>query len=493
MKSPRIVILGIVGIFALGVLATTALAQDTTPPRQEDPQNTNPARPADPMDRNANTRSDQSGYDRDKDSMPPQSAGEVRRLLDQTKKSFPELIQAAESKSGGKAVSAAIMEWRCVSDAVKHNQTNNTVTGDVTAADISTKSPAEPVAVIACVDNNKVTEVVVCANTGKIISTAQCPQFSMGKSSFVCMKGDSMAGSGFHSRWNAAPRRWQKVSDLLKKPVTSEQTREQIGDIQDLVIDPDGGRVLFSIIEFDDKMGHGNRWFAVPLRVAKLSEDYKSVQMDYTTAEVNKANGFDSNSWPNIGDESWASQVYKAYGERPYWKSRRDDGTGRISRASATDDNRARTITAADRGDRRHRGMNYPTRWQKASDLIGKNVRNPSANEDLGTLKDIVVDPDSGRILYGVLSYGGFMGLGNKLFAIPWNSLDLAADYKAVNLSVDKERLKAAEGFDEDKWPNMADQQWAGKTYDYYGQPRYWESTDHDDLDANDLDANDRD
>ena len=50
--------------------------------------------------------------------------------------------------------------------------------------------------------------------------------------------------------------------------------------------------------------------------------------MDYTSSEVNAANGFDRASWPNITDNKWATQVYKAYGERPYWKSKkhkRDD------------------------------------------------------------------------------------------------------------------------------------------------------------------------
>src|SRR5262245_55053171 len=86
-------------------------------------------------------------------------------------------------------------------------------------------------------------------------------------------------------------------------------------------------------------------------------------------------------------------------------------------------------------------------RTQKATDLMGKKVIN-TANENLGKLEDIVVDATSGRILYGVLSFGGFMGMGDKLFAVPWDALELPADAKSLVLSVGKDRLKSAEGFD---------------------------------------------
>lgn len=116
-----------------------------------------------------------------------------------------------------------------------------------------------------------------------------------------------------------------------------------------------------------------------------------------------------------------------------------------------------------------------PKRLQKASDLIGKNVNN-TANENLGEIKDIVIDAGSGRILYGVLSFGGFLGLGDKYFAIPWQSVKLAPDYKHFVLHVDKDRLKEAQGFDKNQWPNFADERWATTTYKTFNQTPYWET-----------------
>lgn len=106
--------------------------------------------------------------------------------------------------------------------------------------------------------------------------------------------------------------------------------------------------------------------------------------------------------------------------------------------------------------------------------LIGRAVEN-MAGENLGTIKNIVLDVDSGRIAYAVLSFGGFLGLGDKLFAVPWNVLRLDSPNHAFLWDVDKETLQRAEGFDKDHWPDMADPAWATRIHEYYQTLPYWE------------------
>jgi hypothetical protein len=98
-----------------------------------------------------------------------------------------------------------------------------------------------------------------------------------------------------------------------------------------------------------------------------------------------------------------------------------------------------------------------------------------SAGEDLGTIKEIMLDVDSGRIGYAVLSFGGFVGLGDKLFAVPWNALRLDAANHAFILDVPKDTLQNAEGFDKDNWPDMTDPAWGTRVHEYYGTEPYWE------------------
>lgn len=108
-----------------------------------------------------------------------------------------------------------------------------------------------------------------------------------------------------------------------------------------------------------------------------------------------------------------------------------------------------------------------------AGTMIGDTVRNPQG-EDLGTIEEIMLDVETGRTAYAVLSFGGFLGLGDKLFAIPWKALSLDAENHQFVLDVDRETLENAEGFDKDDWPQFADRTWGTRIHEYYGQTPYW-------------------
>ncbi len=103
-----------------------------------------------------------------------------------------------------------------------------------------------------------------------------------------------------------------------------------------------------------------------------------------------------------------------------------------------------------------------------ADTLIGDSVVN-AAEEDLGDIKEIMLDMQTGQVAYAVLAFGGFLGLGEKLFAVPWQALHLDTVNKRMVLNVEKERLKTAPGFDKDAWPDMSDAAWAGGIHSFYG------------------------
>jgi sporulation protein YlmC with PRC-barrel domain len=107
-----------------------------------------------------------------------------------------------------------------------------------------------------------------------------------------------------------------------------------------------------------------------------------------------------------------------------------------------------------------------------ANTLTGNDVYN-NEEEDLGDIKEIMIDMRNGRVAYAVLSFGGFLGMGEKLFAVPWSALKLDTENKRFVLDVEKEDLKDAPGFDKDNWPDMADPIWASKIHSYYGTDPY--------------------
>lgn len=114
-----------------------------------------------------------------------------------------------------------------------------------------------------------------------------------------------------------------------------------------------------------------------------------------------------------------------------------------------------------------------------ASTLAGDSVKN-SVGEDLGKVDEIMIDIPSGRVAYAVLSFGGFLRMGNKLFAVPWDVLRVDEDQKCFVLEIEKAKLENAPGFDKDNWPDMADQTWGAQIYGYYGRTPYWERAGFD-------------
>ena len=107
-----------------------------------------------------------------------------------------------------------------------------------------------------------------------------------------------------------------------------------------------------------------------------------------------------------------------------------------------------------------------------ADTLIGNDVYNHK-DEDLGDIKEIMLDMRNGTVAYAVLSFGGFLGVGEKLFAVPWNALTLDTVNERFILNVDKTRLESAPGFDKSDWPDMGDPIWANEVHTYYGTEPY--------------------
>jgi sporulation protein YlmC with PRC-barrel domain len=109
-----------------------------------------------------------------------------------------------------------------------------------------------------------------------------------------------------------------------------------------------------------------------------------------------------------------------------------------------------------------------------ADTLKNEKVVN-SKGDDLGNIKDYMIDLDTGGTAYCVLSFGGFLGVGDKLFAVPWQAMTLDTERHCFILDVDKERLKNAPGFDKDNWPGTQDREFQAEVYRFYNVRPYWQ------------------
>jgi sporulation protein YlmC with PRC-barrel domain len=106
----------------------------------------------------------------------------------------------------------------------------------------------------------------------------------------------------------------------------------------------------------------------------------------------------------------------------------------------------------------------------KGSDLIGMKVEGMDGKK-LGTIKDLVINPIDGDVDYAVLDYGGFLGINDKYFAVPWEALKISDDRKKALLDVTKQDLKQAPGFNKKQWPDLSTRDQTIVIYEFYGVP----------------------
>lgn len=116
-----------------------------------------------------------------------------------------------------------------------------------------------------------------------------------------------------------------------------------------------------------------------------------------------------------------------------------------------------------------------------SSSLSGDKVVN-AAGENLGEIEDLMIDLQDGCIAYCVLSYGGFLGMGDKLFAVPWEAVDVDTENQRFVLDVEEDVLKQAPGFDKGDWPSEPDRSFINKVHTHYGYDPYYSSESQTDI-----------
>lgn len=240
-----------------------------------------------------------------------------------------------------------------------------------------------------------------------------------------------------------------RASDLLEMDVRNRQNKD-IGSIDDIVVDLKSGKIRYAALSFGGFAGFNDKLFAVPWKAIqfKFDEDDRYLVIDVSEEKLEKARGFDEDNWPNVGDPRWAAQVEQDF------KSAESAAKENKENAENTDTKDAGTKAEGE-------NIVYATVY-RGSSLKGMEVKNREG-KDLGTIDELVFDLREGRVAYAALSYGGVLGVGDKLFAVPFEAFTVVhePDDKYLVLNVSEQKLEAGRGFDKDKWPDTADPKWA--------------------------------
>jgi len=280
-----------------------------------------------------------------------------------------------------------------------------------------------------------------------------------------------------------------RCRSLIGKPV-HDAAGSRIGAFKDLAIDPDTGQVAYGVLSFGGFLGMGDKLLAIPWRSFEFRDDGQ-VRMGVTEAQLEQAEGFDPDDWPDMADEQWARATHATFDQDPYWQrdvptsqrtramagrtsdERRDADPDRADAAEADD---AAATAGAGGGEDPMKSDSDNRRIVRMSRVLGAKIHDLQ-REDLGEIEDVVVDTGAGRIAYVVLDSGGLLEIGTQLAAAPWDALEVPSETELV-LKVAKEKLNNAPRIDKGDWPDEDDKSYVIRLYRYYGMDPYWDNQD---------------
>lgn len=107
------------------------------------------------------------------------------------------------------------------------------------------------------------------------------------------------------------------------------------------------------------------------------------------------------------------------------------------------------------------------------SHVSGTTVYN-KAGEKLGSIEDVMIDKRSGRIAYAILSFGGFLGLGDKHHPLPWCTLTYDQRLGGYVVDLDRSVLEGAPAYGTEEAVEWEDEAWNRRLHDYYKVEPYW-------------------
>ena len=216
----------------------------------------------------------------------------------------------------------------------------------------------------------------------------------------------------------AAPGIDMRASTLIGRDVRNAQGQD-LGEIQDLIVDVNNQRVHYAVLAFGGLMGLGEKLFAYPVRLLTPSGD--ALVLNVSKQQLERAPGFERNRWPDWADNRYRGQVDRYFGP---------------------------TVALQPREN---------MQLVRASHLIGRDV-DDRRGQDAGEIEDIVVNLGNASIHYVVLDFDKAWSPDDKMVSLPMNALRVPADRDDdLVLNVPRENIDTSDGFDDNAWPDLND------------------------------------
>lgn len=226
-----------------------------------------------------------------------------------------------------------------------------------------------------------------------------------------------------------------RASEVIGMKVRNPQD-ENLGKIEDLVIDTNNQRVAYAVLSFGGIMGVGDKRFTYPVSVFTPTADRKELVLNLDKDRLKQAPSFEANKWPDWNNDNYRAQVDAYFGP---------------------------TITP----------KTMPNQHlARASDMVGKDVKDRSGQR-IGEVDDLVVNMGNGRVRYAVLEVGKPLATEDTLVPMALGNLTMPADKdKDLVAKVTRSQIDVSHGFKSDNWPDLNDPAYQRRINSYLGSTR---------------------
>jgi sporulation protein YlmC with PRC-barrel domain len=234
-----------------------------------------------------------------------------------------------------------------------------------------------------------------------------------------------------------------QASDLLDRDVINLQN-EGLGEIEDLIVQPENGQVPYAILGSGGFLGLGEELRPVPLSEFRLDPFQRVLIFNVDEETFENAPSFGADGWPDISSPDWVNDF------QSYWDQQVTSTT---------------TMTApeqADTGDQPASGAAV-----RATELLEYNAQNLQ-NEDLGDLEDLLINLEQEQVQYAVLSVGDFLELGGKRVAVPLDRITIDPAQQLVSADVDQQALEEAPDITDVDLLDFNNPDWDAEFEDYW-------------------------
>lgn len=241
----------------------------------------------------------------------------------------------------------------------------------------------------------------------------------------------------------------QKASDIIGLKLENNEG-QKVGDVEDLAIDLQSGRIVQIIVSTGGFLSMGERYNAVPPSRVQWHPTDKSLRFDITREKLKAAPAFDMSAWKEFYQSERVQEAYRYYG---------DEFAPETDAASRT---RTGALTSAN-------GLGHVHRATKLQGLSVQNLQ----DQKIGTVDNLIVDLPAARVVAVIVSSGGFLGLGDTLSVVPPTVLRFVPDHDGLRLDTTKEALRDAPRFKSNEWPDFSQGDYTAGVYRAYNQEPY--------------------